>query len=395
MNRRTLLNALVAGLSIPLAPIRLAQAAQRSGRRLILVELSGANDGLNTVVPIKDERYREIRPNIGLKGQEVFDIGNGLTLHESLKPLDAALQAGDLAIIQGLGYPGQNRSHFKSIALWETGGDGNRAGKTGWLTEDIEGMGSANEFDAHGISLDGGMGVFTSSSGVWLSMTSLSQFTSLSEATARVASNSSGASSLGNPALSMVLDRGQALNSAITRISDKIGAMNNHNEFRINAGELGRQAAMAAKLVQAGIDAPVLKLKIGGFDTHEHQYWSHKNLLRDLGNALAGLRTMLMSSGHWEDTLVMTYSEFGRRAVENHSEGTDHGTAAPHFLMSGALEGGIWGTHPDLGALQEGDMQFTMDYRSVYHLVLANWFGLDLNRFQNFDKSAIEGLLMS
>ena len=395
MNRRTLLNALVAGLAIPLAPIRLAHAAQRSGRRLILVELSGANDGLNTVVPIKDERYREIRPNIGLKGQEVFDIGNGLALHESLKPLDAALQAGDLAIIQGLGYPGQNRSHFKSIALWETGGDGNRAGKTGWLTEDIEGMSRADEFDAHGISLDGGMGVFTSSSGVWLSMTSLSQFTSLSDATARVASNFSGMSALNNPAPSMVLDRGQALNSAITRISDKIGAMNNHNDFRIKAGELGRQAAMAATLVQAGIDAPVLKLKIDGFDTHENQYWSHKNLLRDLGNALAGLRTMLKSSGHWEDTLVMTYSEFGRRAVENHSGGTDHGTAAPHFLMSGALEGGIWGAHPDLGALQEGDMQFTMDYRSVYHLVLANWFGLEHNRFQDFDKSAIEGLLMS
>ena len=395
MNRRTLLNALVAGLAIPLAPIRLAHAAQRSGRRLILVELSGANDGLNTVVPIKDERYREIRPNIGLKGQEVFDIGNGLALHESLKPLDAALQAGDLAIIQGLGYPGQNRSHFKSIALWETGGDGNRAGKTGWLTEDIEGMGSANEFDAHGISLDGGMGVFTSSSGVWLSMTSLSQFTSLSDAMSRVASNSSGVSSLSNQALSMILDRGQALNTAITRISDKIVLMNNHTEFRINAGELGRQAAMAAKLVQAGIDAPVLKLKIDGFDTHENQYWSHKNLLRDLGNALAGMRTMLRSSGHWEDTLVMTYSEFGRRAVENHSGGTDHGTAAPHFLMSGALEGGIWGAHPDLGTLQEGDMQFTMDYRSVYHLVLANWFGLEHNRFQDFDKSAIEGLLMS
>jgi uncharacterized protein (DUF1501 family) len=239
------------------------------------------------------------------------------------------------------------------------------------------------------------MGVFTSSSGVWLSMTSLSQFTSLSDATSRVASNSSGVSSLSNQALSMILDRGQALNTAITRISDKIAVMNNHTEFRINAGELGRQAAMAAKLVQAEIDAPVLKLKIDGFDTHENQYWSHKNLLRDLGNALAGLRTMLKSSGHWEDTLVMTYSEFGRRAVENYSGGTDHGTAAPHFLMSGALEGGIWGAHPDLGALQEGDMQFTMDYRSVYHLVLANWFGLEHNRFQDFDKSAIEGLLMS
>ncbi len=393
MNRRTLLNALVAGLAIPLAPIRLAHAAQRSGRRLILVELSGANDGLNTVVPINDERYREIRPNIGLKAQEVFDIGNGLALHDSLKPLDEALQAGDLAVIQGLGYPGQNRSHFKSIALWETGGDGNRGGKTGWLTEDIEGMGSANEFDAHGISLDGGMGVFTSSTGVWLSMTSISQFTSLGEATSRVASNSSGVSAAGNPALSMVLDRGQSLNSAMTRISTKISAMKNRNELRINAGELGRQAAMAAQLVQAGIDAPVIKLKIGGFDTHEYQYWSHKNLLSDLGNALAGLRSTLIRSGHWESTLLMTYSEFGRRAVENRSEGTDHGTAAPHFLMSGALEGGIWGVHPDLNALQEGDMQFTMDYRAVYHMVLSNWFGLEQNRFQEFDKSAIEGLL--
>jgi len=190
-----------------------------------------------------------------------------------------------------------------------------------------------------------------------------------------------------------VLDRGQALNTAMTRISAKIGAMNNRNQLRINAGELGRQAAMAAQLVQAGIDAPVLKLKIGGFDTHEYQYWSHKNLLRDLGNALAGLRTALMRSGHWEDTLVMTYSEFGRRAVENQSEGTDHGTAAPHFFMSGALEGGIWGVHPDLGDLQEGDMQFTMDYRTVYHMVLSDWFGLEQNRFQDFDKSAIDGLL--
>jgi uncharacterized protein (DUF1501 family) len=308
-------------------------------------------------------------------------------------PLDSALQAGDLAVIQGLGYPGQNRSHFKSIALWETGGDGNRAGKTGWLTEDIEGMGSVNEFDAHGISLDGGMGVFASSTGMWLSMTSLSQFTSLGEATARLASNSNGVLAAGNPALSMLLDREQALNSAMTRISPKIGAMNNSNLLQVNAGELGRQAVMAAQLIQAGIDAPVLKLKIGGFDTHESQYWTHKNLLRDLGNALAGLRATLKQSGHWEDTLVMTYSEFGRRAFENQSEGTDHGTAAPHFVMSGSLEGGIWGVHPDLSNLIEGDMQFTLDYRSVYHMVLSNWFKLGQNRFQNFDKSSIDGIL--
>ena len=227
------------------------------------------------------------------------------------------MQAGDLANIQGLGYPGQNRSHFKSIALWETGGDGKRAGKTGWLTEDIEGLGSANELDSHGISLDGGMGVFVSSSGVWLSMTSLSQFTQPERRNCAGGVKLQRGILLEQSSPLDVLDRGQALNSAMTQISNKIGAMSNHNEFHINAWlRLGRQAAMAAKLVQAGIDTPVLKLKIGGFDTHENQYWLHKNLLRDLGKALAGLRAMLISSGDWEDTLVMTYSEFGRRAVE-------------------------------------------------------------------------------
>ena len=100
---------------------------------------------------------------------------------------------------------------------------------------------------------------------------------------------------------------------------------------------------MAASLIDAGIDAPVLKLKIDGFDTHENQTWRHRSLLRNLAKGLSGLRKAIMRSGHWEDTLIMTYSEFGRQALENESGGTDHGTAALHFLMSGALEGGLWG----------------------------------------------------
>ena len=390
MDRRTLLNAIIAGLAIPLAPARLAKAAQSTGRRLVLVELSGANDGLNTVVPFKDERYREIRPNIALSGEDLFKITNELALHKSLTPLDAAWQAGDLAIIQGLGYPGQNRSHFKSIAIWETGGDGSEMNVNGWLTEDIEGMDGADSLDAHGISLDGGMGVFASSSGVWLSMTSLNQFTSLRNSSHSIISTKGSAG--GNPALLLLMDRGRALDTSMGRISAKLSLMTSANNLNIDAGDFGRQAAMAAKLIEAGIDAPVLTLKIGGFDTHEHQKWRHVDLLRDLGRGLAGLRDALMRSGNWDKTLIMTYSEFGRRAVENQSEGTDHGTAAPHFLMSGALKGGLWGIHPDLGALDEGDMQFTMDYRSAYHRVLSDWFGLEKNRFSNFDNLDLEGI---
>ena len=390
MNRRELITAILAGMSIPLAPLELTAASARNGRRLILVELSGANDGLNTLVPIKDERYRELRPKIGLLKHEVFDLGQGLALHSAMKPLDAAWQAGDMAVLQGLGYPGQNRSHFKSIAIWETGGDGNKSGKTGWLTEDIEGVAGAEQLDAHGISLDGGMGVFASPSGVWLSMTSMAQFSNLRTKVETIKTVDSK-----NPALSLVLDRGRALDASMRSISKKIGNSRYQSPMRINAGDFGKQVSMAASLIDAGIDAPVLKLKINGFDTHENQAWRHRALLRNLAKGLSGLRKALKRSGHWEDTLVMTYSEFGRRALENESGGTDHGTAAPHFLMSGALDGGIWGIHPDLGDINEGDVSYTMDYRVVYDRVLADWFGLDQNRFSKFRSDSLERLLRS
>ena len=386
MNRRDLINFLAAGIAIPLAPISISAASIKSGKRLILVELSGANDGLNTVIPIKDERYGELRPRIKIDRSKAFNLGNGLVLNSAMRSLDGALQAGDLAIMQGLGYPGQNRSHFKSIALWETGGDGTKSGKNGWLTEDIEQMTGSEQLDAHGISLDGGMGIFASPSGVWLSMTSLGQFSTLQNKL--VMPNQT---QTNNPALSFVLDRGQALNSSMQSISSKISRLRNKN-LNINAGDFGKQASMAAYLIDAGISAPVLKLKIGSFDTHENQTWRHRRLLQDLSKGLSGLRRALKQSGHWENTLIMTYSEFGRRAKENESGGTDHGTAAPHFLMSGSLEGGLWGIHPDLGNLKDGDVQFTTDYRVVYDKILADWFGLKENRFKNYRSNITNGL---
>ena len=386
MKRRYLIILLAAGITIPLAPISISAARIKSGKRLILVELSGANDGLNTVIPIKDERYGELRPRIKIDRSKAFNLGNGLVLNSAMRSLDGALQAGDLAIMQGLGYPGQNRSHFKSIALWETGGDGTKSGKNGWLTEDIEQMTGSDQLDAHGISLDGGMGIFASPSGVWLSMTSLGQFSTLQNKL--VIPNQTVTN---NPALSFVLDRGQALNSSMQSISSKLSRLRNKN-LNINAGDFGKQASMAAYLIDAGISAPVLKIKIGSFDTHENQTWRHRRLLQDLSKGLSGLRRALKQSGHWENTLIMTYSEFGRRAKENESGGTDHGTAAPHFLMSGSLEGGLWGIHPDLGNLKDGDVQFTTDYRVVYDKILSDWFGLKQNRFENYRSNITDGL---
>ena len=385
MHRRYILNSLLSGLILPLVPLKIASAAARTGRRIVLIELSGANDGLNTVIPFANDRYFDLRPNLAIKENQRFAISNSLALHSELKNLGDIWERGDLAIIQGLGYPGANRSHFKSIALWETGGDGSGSGKTGWLTEDIESLGDSYDFDAHGISLDGGMGVFTSKNGVWLSMTSAEQFKRLGRTT--IASKSTSQ----NPALEMLLNRAAALNSSMERITNKLGSSRSRN-FTIRAGDLGRQLSLASTLIAAGIDTPVLKVKINGFDTHEDQPWRHQRLLEDLGRAVSGFAQQMRKIDQWDNTLVLTYSEFGRRAVENSTRGTDHGTAAPHFLAGGSLNGGIYGRHPSLSKLVDGDMQFTMDYRSVYDWILSQWFEIENNRFKEYRAAELNSL---
>ena len=386
MHRRQILNSLLSGLILPLVPLKIASAAAKTGRRIVLIELSGANDGLNTVIPFTNDRYFDLRPKLAIQKDARFNISNSLALHSALTDLGSVWERGDLAVIQGLGYPGANRSHFKSIALWETGGDGSGSGETGWLTEDIEGLGSAYDFDAHGISLDGGMGVFTSKNGVWLSMTSAEQFKRLSQ-TAMTAKTTSQ-----NPALEMLLTRAAALNSSMERITNKLNTSRGRN-FNMRAGDLGRQLSLASMLIAAGIDTPVLKVKIDGFDTHEDQPWRHQRLLEDLGRAMSGFAQQMRKIGQWDNTLVLTYSEFGRRAVENSTRGTDHGTAAPHFLAGGCINGGIYGTHPSLSKLIDGDMQFTMDYRSVYDWVLSQWFEIENNRFKAYRTAELNTLV--
>ena len=384
MDRRLLLKILVSGIIIPLVPLRIAHAAQKSGKRLILIELSGANDGLNTVIPFDDHRYKELRPNIGLDNSETISLSKDFGLHEALQPIGKLWEEGEMAIIHGLGYPGANRSHFKSIALWETGGDGSSSGRNGWLTEDIENLPGQDQIEAHGISLDGGMGIFSSPSGIWLSMTSAQQFMELT-------SDEVPAIDTKNEALRMLLDRAHTLNSSMQNISRKL-KKSHVRDFKIKGGDLGSQFTRAVLLINAGISSPILKVKIGGFDTHEGQQWRHRNRLRSLGLATADFAETLKKIGQWENTLIMTYSEFGRRAAENYTQGTDHGTAAPHFILGGSVNGGFWGVHPDLGKLEDGDMAFTMDYRTVYERILSDWFGIQENRFLKYKNNDLDGI---
>ena len=386
MKRRDLIKQFMSGLILPLVPASVHAAAIKTGRRLILIELSGANDGLNTIIPFRNDHYYKLRPNLAINASDRIMISNDFAKHQALSKLGNIWDRGELAIIHGLGYPGANRSHFKSIALWETGGDGTGAGRSGWLTEDIEDKLTNHDLDAHGISLDGGMGIFTSPEGVWLSMTSAAQFKRLNQESfhSNVSTN--------NPALMNLLDRANALNLSMKKISEKLNR-SRKMRFNIRGGDLGRQLSMASSLISAGISTPILKVKIDGFDTHEDQSWRHEALLRDLGSSIGGFAQEMRRIREWDNTIMLTYSEFGRRPTENYTKGTDHGTAAPHFVAGGMVNGGLYGQHPDLGKLINGDMQFTMDYRSVYEMILRNWFEIKENKFSDFRNSHLRKVI--
>ena len=391
MTRRKLLRmtagGVVGSLFLPLVPLKLASAAVQTGRRLILIELSGANDGLNTIIPSRNPHYKKLRPTIGIEDSQRAALSSEFALNNAMKSMMAGWSKGEMAAIHGLGYPGANRSHFKSIAIWETGGDGTRTNRQGWLTEDIEGLTGADRLDAHGISLGGGMGVFTSPGGMWMTMTSARQFQNLEPLNVS-------ASKSENAALNLLLDRARTLDGAMQSIAVKM-SRGRSRDFRIRSGNLGQQMTHIASLIDAGVSAPVFKAHLSGFDTHENQSYRHRRLLTELADSITGLRQALIRIGEWENTLIMTYSEFGRRAYENDSDGTDHGTAAPHFLCGGKVAGGLYGDHPDLENLVDGDMQFTMDYRALYQAILGDWFQIQPNRFSNFADERLRNLVRS
>jgi len=361
-------------------------AANTAGRRLVLVELTGANDGLNTLVPIRNDHYHKQRPRLALAQNEVIDLQDDHALHNGLEPLMNAWQRGEMAWGHGLGYPAPNRSHFKSIALWESGGDGNGAGRRGWLTHDIEHSLGRTVSDAHGISLVSDMSLFNSESGRWLSMSTPEQFS-----VKRGAIDSSTADV--NATLGLVTARMQELDSTLESLQRRIATAS--KPARLGSGTLGLQLQQVLHLVRAGLDTPVYRVQLGGFDTHQNQLGRHGRLLGQLGVSLAQFRQALIDDGEWDNTLVMTYSEFGRRATENQSSGTDHGTAAAHFLMGGKLNGGLYGTPIDLSQLIDGDPAYTMDYRSLYQSVLSDWFDISNNQFKTFENAAVESLIKS
>jgi uncharacterized protein (DUF1501 family) len=340
-------------------------------RILLLVELKGGNDGLNTVIPYADPRYHQLRPGLGVARERTLQLDEHIGLHEKLAPLMESWKGGDLAIVQGVGYANPNRSHFRSIEIWDTASTASQTLSEGWVARAFDGHRLPHGVGVDSIVIDTNSLPMMGPELRTIVMQDAESF--LRQATAM--KGAAGLSDGGNPALRHLLAVRQEVNAAAAGLSDSLRAAQAPAHEYASGTLFGRQLDLATRVITAGVPVVAVKVALGGFDTHANQAPVHETLLSVLANGLATFRVNMIAAGRWDDVVLMTYSEFGRRAKQNASGGTDHGTSAPQFVMGGRVKGGLHGVQPSLGDLQDGDLRHTIDFRDVYSTMARGCWG--------------------
>ena len=340
---------------------------------LILVELKGGNDGLNTVVPFADSAYRVLRPRLGIARDQVLQLDDKVGLHPALQALMPLWQKQELAVVQGLGYPQPNLSHFRSIEIWDTASRAEQYLPDGWLTRAFAARPTPATFSADGVNI-GSQELGPLAGGARaVALANTEQFLS----NARLAAP---ATTRNNAVLAHLLK----VESDIVTAADGFRPRGERMQFKTEfpRGAFGDAIKTAAHIVasgeQSGRPVAVLRLSLGSFDTHQNQAGTHAGLLTQLAEGLAALKSAMEEMQRWDRTTVMTYAEFGRRPKENLSVGTDHGTVAAHFVLGGKVKGGLFGATPDLSRLDgSGNLPYALDFRIVYASLLEKAWGLD------------------
>ena len=365
MKRRDFLAASVAALFAPGA----AFAQENYRRLLILIELKGGNDGLNTVVPYADANYYNLRPRLAVPRDQVLQLDARTGLHPALKPLLPLWEAKELAIVQGVGYSAPNLSHFRSIEIWDTASRSDQYLADGWLARVFAGQPVPGGFAADGVVVGGNdMGPLAGPGGRAISLAEPEQFL-------RQARLAAPASKARSGALGHIL---KVENDIVQAAGNLTANRAFRTEFARNP--FGNAVRTAAQLAANPAGVAAIRLSLGGFDTHQNQPGAHPRLLGELAEGIAALKAALIEAGRWDSTLLMTYSEFGRRPQENNSNGTDHGTAAAHFIAGGKVRGGLYGDAPRLDALEAGNLRYAVDFRSLFATAIGRWWGLDSTR---------------
>jgi uncharacterized protein (DUF1501 family) len=373
----------------------------KDGTILVVLQMAGGNDGLNMVVPYADDIYYRSRPKLGLPADKVLKLNSYAGLNGKLTGLKALFDEGHLSVVQGVGYPNPNRSHFRSTEIWQTASDADRNQSEGWLGRYFDNC-CAGADPTVGVAIGEEMPqAFAAKTPTGITFSQPEQFRwrpsekvegrmSAEESFFRQLNGSGGgeetlltASEGGT--IGAIPGKSKADLSTIDFLqrtaldaqlsSDKILAIARKYESNVPypQGRLAASLSMIARMIAGGLPTRVYYVSQGGFDTHAGQVNAHERLMGELNDALSAFATDLKQQGNFDRVLLITFSEFGRRVVENANGGTDHGAAAPMFIVGGAVKPGLFGNYPSLSDLDYGDLKFNTDFRSVYGTVLDEW----------------------
>lgn len=369
-----------------------APAPEKDRTVLVLIQLAGGNDGLNTVVPYADPNYRRLRPTLGLAEKDLLKIDDTLALNAGCAPMHELLKNGKLGIVQNVGYPNPNRSHFRSTEIWETGSESSEFLATGWLGRFFDNActGSPQGADPCGVNI---------SNEVPQSFLSEHQHPTFSLPAGRSRRQQSENLALLEQMVKAPEGHDDHDNAGYLRHTMMDALVTEKKFQKILAGyqtkttypgtPFGGSLRNVAALIAAGTATRVYYVSLGGFDTHNNQLNVHAGLLKTLADGLAAFQADLEAKKLDSQVLTMTFSEFGRRPSENESRGTDHGTAAPLFVMGSKLKPGLHGTAPSLDLARNQDLQYTTDFRAVYSTVLDRWLGCKSSAILGKDYQAL------
>jgi uncharacterized protein (DUF1501 family) len=348
---------------------------------LIFIQLNGGNDGLNTFVPYGDAAYYANRRTIGIKKEDLINKTNRLGFHPAFKDVAQMAQNGHLSIIQNVGYPNPNRSHFRSQEIWQTASDADTYPSNGWLGRYLD-IQCHDEY-LSAINLD-------SIDNLALKSDSIASLTIKDPNKLRQLSDVDVSTELsGNPQLDFVRKIAYSSTEGMNDIQAALKRSNGSKTSYAN-NPLAKNLQWISQLIKGKLNSKVYYTSLNGFDTHNNQLGAHNRQLTILNDALWSFYSDMKAENRLPNVTVVVFSEFGRRVAEN-GTGTDHGTAGPMMIIGGKNKGNIVGKLPNLTKLDASDLIYDIDFRSVYGSLLQNKFGFDPSKI-NIEQSALEGL---
>lgn len=389
----TFLDQTMMALANPMDSLRTQQDSGKDGKILVVVQLAGGNDGLNMAIPYADDAYHRARPSLAIDSKDVLKLNNYVGLHPNLKGLKGLYDNGQMCVVQGVGYPNPNRSHFRATDIWESAAPNQEVETSGWLGRYFDN--TCPGCDPHvGVAIGSQIPLamqgervlplsFERPESYRYNGRDIDDYLKLNKAEQ--------AADVQGPASGKLANKKAAVEPAITPASEldflhrtAMDAQISSNDilrlsktYRPGADyprtEFGNSLRTVASLIAGNLPTRVYYVSLGGFDTHAGERGRHDTLMTQLSDGVSAFWADLKAQRNDDRVMMMTFSEFGRRVQQNASGGTDHGAAAPMMVFGKNLQTGLAGRYPSLTDLDQGDLKYNTDFRSVYATLLQNW----------------------